>query len=85
MARSSYPGRKIPYSVSIGRHGRGKAMREIEAFFSEEIVLTDSIPDSLKTPCFFIAKISWIMLFREIITVCSEIYTKHTNTPCGQS
>jgi len=24
------------------------------------------------------------MLYREIIAVCSEIYTKHTNTLCGQ-
>jgi hypothetical protein len=23
------------------------------------------------------------MLYREIIAVCSEIHTKHTNTPCG--
>jgi hypothetical protein len=25
------------------------------------------------------------MLYREIIAVCSEIHTKHTNTPCGQN
>ena len=24
------------------------------------------------------------MLYREIIAVCSEIHTKHTNTLCGQ-
>ena len=24
------------------------------------------------------------MLFREIITVCSQIHTKHINTLCGQ-
>ena len=24
------------------------------------------------------------MLYREIIAVCSEIHTKHTNTVCGQ-
>ena len=24
------------------------------------------------------------MLYREIITVCSKIHTKHTNTLCGQ-
>ena len=24
------------------------------------------------------------MLYREIIAVCSEIYTKHINTLCGQ-
>jgi hypothetical protein len=25
------------------------------------------------------------MLFREIIAVCFEIYTKHINTVCGQN
>jgi len=25
------------------------------------------------------------MLYREIITVCSEIHTKHGNTLCGQN
>jgi len=25
------------------------------------------------------------MLYREIIAVCSEIHTKHINTPCGQN
>ena len=25
------------------------------------------------------------MLYREIITVCSQIHTKHTNTLCGQN
>jgi hypothetical protein len=25
------------------------------------------------------------MLYRELIAVCSEIHTKHTNTLCGQN
>ena len=25
------------------------------------------------------------MLYREIIAVCSEIHTKHINTPCGRN
>ena len=25
------------------------------------------------------------MLYRETITVCSQIHTKHTNTLCGQN
>jgi len=25
------------------------------------------------------------MMYREIIAVCSEIYTKHINTLCGQN
>jgi len=28
---------------------------------------------------------SVIMLYREIIAVCSQIHTKHTNTLCGQN
>jgi len=25
------------------------------------------------------------MLYKEIVAVCSEIHTKHTNTVCGQN
>jgi len=28
---------------------------------------------------------SQLMLYREIIAVCSEIHTKHINTLCGQN
>ena len=30
-------------------------------------------------------KISQLMLYREIMAVCSEIHTKHINTLCGQN
>ena len=30
-------------------------------------------------------KTSQLMLYREIIAVCSEIHTKHINTVCGQN
>ena len=30
-------------------------------------------------------KISQLMLYREIIAVCCQIHTKHTNTLCGQN
>ena len=32
-----------------------------------------------------VIKTSQLMLYREIIAVCSEIHTKHTNTLCGQN
>jgi hypothetical protein len=32
-----------------------------------------------------VIKASQLMLYREIIAVCSEIHTKHTNTLCGQN
>jgi len=32
-----------------------------------------------------VIKTSQIILYREIITVCSQIHTKHINTLCGQN
>jgi len=32
-----------------------------------------------------VTKNSQLMLYREIIAVCSEIHTKHINTLCGQN
>jgi len=30
-------------------------------------------------------KTSHLVLYKEIISVCSEVHTKHINTPCGQN
>jgi len=32
-----------------------------------------------------VIKISQLMLYREIIAVCSQIHTKHINKLCGQN
>jgi hypothetical protein len=32
-----------------------------------------------------VTKINQLMLYREIIAVCSQIHRKHTNTLCGQN
>jgi len=32
-----------------------------------------------------VIKTSHLMLYSEIIAVCSQIHTKHINTPCGQN
>jgi len=32
-----------------------------------------------------VIKTSQLMLYKEIIAVCSQIHTKHTNTLCGQN
>ena len=32
-----------------------------------------------------VIKTSQLMLYREIIAVCSQIHTKHINTLCGQN
>jgi hypothetical protein len=29
-------------------------------------------------------KICQLMMYKEIITICSQIHTRHTNTLCGQ-
>ena len=42
-----------------------------------------SVPSSKHTVS--VIKTSQFMLHREIITVCSEIHTKHINTLCGQN
>jgi len=42
-----------------------------------------SVPRSKHTVS--IIKTSQLMVYREIIAVCSEIHTKHINTLCGQN
>ena len=43
-----------------------------------------SVPRSKHTPV-SVTKTNQLMLYREIIAVCSEIHTKHINTLCGQN
>ena len=50
----------------------------------ELYIKTQSVPRSKHTASLFI-KTSQLMLFREIISVCSQIHTKHINTLCGQN
>jgi hypothetical protein len=40
-------------------------------------IYNQSVPSVIKT--------SQLMLYREIIAVCSQIHTKHINTLCGQN
>jgi len=35
--------------------------------------------------CVGFIKTSYLMLYREIMAVCSQIHTKHINTQCGQN
>jgi len=51
--------------------------------FKNELHLkTQSLPRSKHTAS--VIKTSQLMLYREIIAVCSKIHTKHINTLCGQ-
>ena len=42
-----------------------------------------SVPRSKHS--FSVIKSSQLMLYREIIAICSRIHTKHINTLCGQN
>jgi len=44
---------------------------------------TQSLPRSKHSVS--VRKTSQLMLYREIIAVCSQIHTKHINTLCGQN
>ena len=51
---------------------------------TELYIKFQSVPRSKHTPSRFI-KTSQLMLYREIIAVCSQIHTKQINTLCGQN
>jgi len=50
----------------------------------ELYIKTQSVPRSKHTPS-LLQKTSQLMLYRDIIAVCSKIHKKHINTLCGQN
>jgi hypothetical protein len=46
------------------------------------IIFKNSVRTAKKTQHFTITKVNWLMMFKEIIAVCSENHTKPTNTNC---
>jgi hypothetical protein len=48
-------------------------------------MIKDSALTARYTLSVSVIKTSQLMLYREIIAVCSEIHTKHINTLCGQN
>ena len=61
-------------------------MGNINHLMTKRIVLywnTQSVPRCKHSVS--VIKTSQLMLYREIIAVCSEIHTKHINTLCGQN
>ena len=48
-------------------------------------VYKDPVRTAQKTHSVSVIKTSQLMLYREIIAVCSQIHTKHTNTLSGQN
>jgi hypothetical protein len=44
------------------------------------MLFKNSVRTSKRTPLFTITKINWLTLFKEIIAVHNEDYTKHINT-----
>jgi hypothetical protein len=49
------------------------------------ITFKDSVHREQKTQHFSITKITWLVLFMDIITVYSENHTKPINTVCGKN
>jgi len=47
--------------------------------------IKDSVIIAQQTHSVTVIKTSHLMLYREIIAVCSQIHTKHINTLCGQN
>ena len=43
------------------------------------------LEDGKTNRCGSVIETSQLMLYREIMAVCSEIHTKHINTLCGQN
>jgi hypothetical protein len=64
------------------------ALRKYDAcllFVRHQILVKHSLPNSQKTHCVCDVNTFQLMLYREIVAVCSEIHTKHINTLCGQN
>jgi hypothetical protein len=49
------------------------------------VVFKDSIHAAEETHSISVIQTNLLMLYREIIAVCSEIHTKHINKLCGQN
>ena len=49
------------------------------------IIYKDPVRTAQETHFVSVIKTSQLMLYREIIAVCSQINTKHINTLCGQN
>jgi hypothetical protein len=47
------------------------------------MLFKNSVRTSKRTPYFTIAKINWLMLFKEIIAVYSEYHAKPITTKCS--
>jgi hypothetical protein len=49
------------------------------------VVLRDRVRTAQETHTVSVITTRQLMLYREIIAVCSQIHTKHINTLCGQN
>ena len=72
--------------MSVGQRGNDTD----KGNWSEVEKLTDQVEPELHlniqpVNAVSVMKTSQLMLYREIIAVCSEIHTKHINTVCGHS
>jgi len=82
MALHSTAWHSMALSAVTTKQGRYCSL--INITLPEMYVNTQSIPRSKHTPSLVI-KTNQLILYREIIAVCSQIHTEHINTLCGQN
>jgi len=63
--------------------GEGRLATVRDYVYPELYIKTQSVPRSKHSV--WVIKTSQLMLYREIIAVCSQIHTRHINTMCGQN
>ena len=71
--------------IGLGNREKDKAAFHGGSFNFLRILHKHSVLTEQKTKSVSVIKISQLMLYREIMAVCSEIHTKHINTVCGQN
>ena len=59
--------------------------KNVELLNVKLAVYKDPVRTAQQTHSVSVIKTSQLMLYREIIVVCSQIHTKHTNTLCGRN
>jgi hypothetical protein len=87
IRRKTCPGATLP-TTNFTRNGLGGRVRypglsDDERLRCRLIIVKMSSPYLAVNTLLLVMKTSQLMLYREIISVCSEIHTKHKNTLYG--
>ena len=71
--------------IAVCSHIHTKHINTLCAQNVEFVNVKCSVRTAQLTHSVSVIQTSQLMLYREIITVCSQIHTKHINTLCGQN